>query len=84
MKTFEVHFKGFIHVEAETLQQANELMEREHPELETVSFYDEETEENFEVIGHCETSGLSIFDGDDYVYDTEGCMWLKNSESENV
>jgi len=84
MKTFEVHFKGFIHVEAETLQQANELMEKNNQDLETISFYDEETEENFEVIGHCENSGLSIFEFDDYEYDTEGCMWLKNPTSEMI
>ena len=76
MKTFEVHFKGFKLIQAETLRDANETMETKYPELETTDFYDDDEEKNNEVIGHCEVSGLSIFEGDDFSSDKEGCMWL--------
>ena len=83
MKTlFEVHYKGHVLIEAESLRAANEEMEREHPEFETTEFYNCDRNESHMVIGHCEYSGLSIFEGDSYSYDTEGIMWLNETQDE--
>jgi hypothetical protein len=82
MKEFEVICKSSVYVMAENLAEANRIMEDKYPELETLCFYDTEEKEEYEVIGHCEDSGLSIFEGDDYSYDFEGCMWLNNQEQQ--
>jgi hypothetical protein len=82
MKEFEVHYKGFTIIEAETLAEANKKMQETMPDIETTDFYDCDESKSNEVIGHCETTGLSIFEGDDYSYDSEGCMWLNNIETE--
>jgi hypothetical protein len=80
MKEFEVHYKGHVIIEAETLREANEKMEKEYPQFETTDFYDCAEGKSNEVIGHCEMSGLSIFEGDKYEYDKEGVMWLTDEE----
>ena len=80
MKEFEVHYKGFVIIEAESLREANIKMEKEHPEFETVEFYDCEEHKSHEVIGHCEMTGWSIFEGDKYAYDKEGVMWLEEED----
>lgn len=77
MKQFEVEVKSFITVEADSLREANEYMEKEFGSLETVNFFEVDGAINHEVIGHCEVSGLAIFEGDDYYYDSDGVMWLK-------
>ena len=82
MKKFEVEVKHYIYIEAETLQEANEKMQEKYSEFETVDFYDLNESENHEVIGHCEMSGLSIFEGDDFYSDSEGVMWLNNLEND--
>lgn len=82
MKTFEVTFKGFKIIEAETLREANEKMEKESPGFETIDFYDCDDRRDYPVIGHCEYSGLSIFEGDKYSYDKEGVMWLDETQDE--
>jgi len=92
MKQFEIHFISHFTIEANNLREANELFEKQKQVFirdivlfdeeydlftETLSFYDCEESKDHEVIGHCEISGLSIFEEDDYHYDSEGIMWLK-------
>lgn len=78
MKKFEVEVKHYIYIDAETLQEANEKMQEKYSEFETVDFFDINESKSHEVIGHCEVSGLSIFEGDDFSSDSEGVMWLNN------
>ncbi|MFA5420302.1 MAG: hypothetical protein WC341_17750, partial [Bacteroidales bacterium] len=68
-------------LEAENLREANEKMQKIHPDVETVVFYDCDAVINHDVIGHCEISGLSIFEGDDFLHDSEGVMWLKSEDA---
>lgn len=83
MKIFEVEVKSFISVEADTLQEANEFMEKNYSALETVNFFEVDEAINHEVIGHCEISGLSIFEGDDFRSDS-WVMWLKKFDIDGV
>jgi len=91
-KFYEVHFLSHCMIEAKDLREANELFEKGMEVLirdrkwgddecslltEALSFYDCEEHKEHEVLGKCEVSHLSIFEGDDYQYDTEGIMWLK-------
>ena len=67
-------------IEADTLQEANEIMTQKHPELIPTTFIEVENcivKDDFPVIGKCEVSGLSIFENDEYVSDKEGVMILK-------
>ena len=80
---FEVEVKYFIYVEAENLQVANQRMQSEYPDLETVDFYDLDKSESNLVIGHCEMSGLSIFKGDNFTADLEGVMILNNESNDS-
>ena len=81
MAQFEVEVKSFITVEADSLREANEYMAREFGSLETVNFFKVNGSINHEVIGHCEVSGLAIFEDDEYCYDSEGIMWLKEFDN---
>ena len=82
MRKFEVEVKHFITIEAETLQEANEKMQNDFSEFETVDFYDTNESKSHEVIGHCEISGLSIFENDDFSWDENGVMWLNSASNE--
>ncbi len=81
MKRFEVEVKHFIYIDADTLQDANVIMQEKHSDFETVDFYDLEKRESHPVIGHCEMTGLSIFKGDDFTSDSEGVMILNSEET---
>ena len=77
MTQFEVHYESFEIIEAENLREANKIMEERNSLVTTTNFYDCKESKDHEVIGHCEVSGLSIFEGDEYLHDKEGVMWLK-------
>jgi hypothetical protein len=80
MRKFEVNYTGIIKVEAETLHEAAIKFKDQFPNEHAIDFYDFKESKSHEVLGKCEHSGLSIFEGDDYSYDNEGVMWLNNTE----
>lgn len=76
---YEVTFKGSVTLEANSLREANQIVQDNNPEWETLYFFelDDESNVEHEVIGHCEVSGLSIFEEDEFVSDADGIMILK-------
>lgn len=77
MAKFEVLAKVIVPVEAGNIEEANKIVAESLPQAEIEYFYNEETEGMYYVVGKCEISGLSILEGDDYVYDEDGVTWLK-------
>lgn len=75
---YEVVFKGTTEVEADSLREANARFQRSHSEFEALTFFPlDDSGNEHEVIGHCEASGLSIFEEDEFVSDADGVMILK-------
>lgn len=88
MKSFEVGFKGFEVIEAENLEDARRIFAEKHNKttpytIQPEYFNDLDGEENTDVIGMCEITGLAIFETDKYAVDNEtGIMELMNDEEQ--
>jgi len=83
MKTFEVAYVGIKTVLSQDLQTLKESYSYEnYPNRDELpeAFIDEETDEEFEVIGFDEGTGIPIVEGDAYSVDEEGCYSLKTDE----
>ena len=79
-KEFEVKCIVYKTIKANSLDEANRIMESKYSECKTEYFYDIESNMSYDVIGHCENSGLSIFEHDKFVCDSEGIMWLTDDK----
>lgn len=80
MKKFVINYRHSVSVMAEDLEQANKAFRDNMPLASAESFYDVETQESHEVIGGCEFSMLSVFEGDDYTVDEDGLYCLQESD----
>ncbi|WP_262246973.1 hypothetical protein [Parapedobacter soli] len=89
---FEIEYTGHITIEAKDKYDADRIFAEHHQNLGDPKSYTEiETSDevnivgqSYEVIGYCEISGKSIFEGDDFGFDDEGVMWLKSEEDKPI
>lgn len=89
---FEIEYIGHITIEAKDKYYADRIFSEHHQNLGDPKSYTEIecsggatiVGQTHEVIGYCEISGKSIFEGDDFGHDDEGVMWLKSEEDEPI
>lgn len=77
MKKFEIEFTGRIKIKAKDFDQARAKFAHRYPENLPTEIIDLDTDDFKSVIGRCEMSDLPIYEDDDYVQDSEGCLILR-------
>jgi len=71
-KQFEFSYKFHETVEAETLREASELFTKKHSVETVLHAFDCSDGKTYEVVGHCEHSGLPIFEHENFDCDENG------------
>jgi hypothetical protein len=77
MKKFEIEFTGRIKIKARDFDHAKAKFVHRYPENFPTEVVDLENDEYKPVVGRCEITDLPVYEDDDYVQDSEGCIMLK-------
>ena len=85
MKKFDIEYEGKLTIEATDIDEARNVFKEKYRHLGWECGYlqiNKGIVEGYaEVVGHCEATGLAIFEGDEYVVDhPEGIMILKSNK----
>ena len=87
MKTFKVAYLGMKTVMSQDIKTLKDSYSyANHPNRDELpeAFIDDETDEEVEVIGFDEFTGIPITEGDAYSVDEDGCYSLKTEDDEEL
>lgn len=86
MESFEVHFKSFDIIDAESRDEAVEIFKKKypHPHVEPTNFHDLNTGNANDVIGFCEDCERPIFEDEPFESNKDGVMWHSRHNNDDV